>query len=211
MRISNCKQCGQEIKNTHRYGRTKHWCSRGCFNASRRKPPGPRAPHPRKGNGRWYAWIVAHKDYADNDCLIYPGFRDPVDGRGRLGYNGIIHQAHRLMCELVHGPGPDGYHARHLCGMGHTGCVSPRHLAWGSPSENNKDRRKHGTHRTNKHGSRTPLTPEQIRIIRASKGKVSQRELAKRFGVSEPNIRRWQTTTHEPAPPGRKRQLGMCG
>jgi hypothetical protein len=41
---------------------------------------------------------------------------------------------HRLVCEEIHGPAPDGAQGSHLC---HTpACVNPAHLIWESPKEN---------------------------------------------------------------------------
>ena len=156
-----------------------------------------------KGNGTGYKWLVDHVNYSSDDCLVWPLFRDPFVGRGRLGHNGKRLWAHRLMCELVNGSAPDDRpQVAHSCGNGHLGCVNPKHLSWSSQSENHKDRRRHGTAKTNPYGSRTPLTPEQVEQIRDLKGKQPQLLTARQFGISHASVRRWQKTTHRPAPPG---------
>lgn len=156
-----------------------------------------------KGRGKAFKWIEAHLSYAGDDCLPWPFSKDGYVGRGRLGYNGRMYWAHRLMCQLAHGQATDDKpQVRHSCGNGHKGCCNPRHLSWASQSENHLDRRKHGTAVTTRYGSRSPLTPEQIREIRAAKGREPQLVTANRFGISHANVRRWQSTTHEPAAPG---------
>lgn len=139
--------------------------------------------------------MVGHEG---TECVIWPYCRI-ANGYGMLGYMGEMRYPHRMVCELVHGPSPVGKNeCRHLCGNGHLGCVNPKHLAWGSKSENGSDRRRHGTWATSKYGPRSPLTREQIMQVRALKGKQTQATTAKQFGISEPSVRRWQKTTTEP-------------
>lgn len=176
---------------------------------------------PNYGKGKAALWLLGHVKYRGDNCLRWPFAVDTTLGRGRLGFRGRNYWAHRLMCELAHGPAPLGRpQVGHSCGKGHERCVNPRHLSWCNQSENHLERRKHGTAATNKYGSRTRLTPEQIADIRASKGRETQLATAKRFGISHANVRHWQKTTHQPKPPGtsqatinrrKKRQLAMCG
>lgn len=145
-------------------------------------------------------WVLDHVTYDKDYCLIWPFSK--VGGYGNLGYDGKMLYAHRVMCELVHGPAPEGKpHAAHSCGNGHKGCVNPQHLSWKSVSENQKDRRQHGTH-LGAVGSRTDLTENQVAQIRALRGVKSQAEVAKLFGVKRGCIQYWQRTNHAPAPPG---------
>ncbi len=163
-------------------------------------------------------WLRDHMNHDDPRCLRWPfGYDDGV-GRGRMLYEGKSSWAHRVMCTLVNGPAPeDKPQSAHSCGNGHMGCVHPKHLSWATQSENHKDRRKHGTAATNKYGSRTRLTLEQIAQIRALKGRQPQMQTAREFGISHACVRRWQATTHEPAKPGtsyealRRRQKRMIG
>jgi hypothetical protein len=130
-------------------------------------------------------WLKAHLDYDGAECLIWPKCR--ADGYGRVGVGkGKLGWAHRVMCELVHGPAPEGYEAAHSCGRGKFGCVHPKHVSWKTPSQNQYERRQHGTHGKRK-GVRYHLTPEQVSEIRALRGFVPQRLLGKIFDVA------WQT------------------
>lgn len=46
------------------------------------------------------------------------------------------YNAARVMCELIHGPAPEGHEASHLCGGDNWLCVSPDHLIWETHKEN---------------------------------------------------------------------------
>jgi hypothetical protein len=92
-----------------------------------------------------YEWLKSHVNYNDSKCLIYP-YSKNWDGYGRTYHNGKYLNSHRVMCTLAHGQPPsDKHHAAHKCGV--TSCVNPSHLYWATPSENQKDNVKAGTHR----------------------------------------------------------------
>jgi len=135
--------------------------------------------------GEAIGWLLAHVGYDGPERLPWPFFVD-TSGYGRVKYDGRMRWAHSAMCELVNGPCPPGHESAHNCGHGKFGCVHPKHLEWKTPSENQYDRRRHGTHGKRK-GVRYHLTPAQVAEIRSLRGKVPQRELAKRYDVS------WQT------------------
>ncbi len=59
--------------------------------------------NPRRGEGAAAKFLHDNVLYAGDACLIWPFSRMPT-GYGSLGYLGKLHYAHRLMCELVHGP-----------------------------------------------------------------------------------------------------------
>ena len=138
-----------------------------------------------KGNGAAIRWLIEHKDYAGDDCLIWPFSRS--SGYGHFGLNGGRHWAHRYMCELVKGPPPSPVHeAGYSCGRGLDSCVNPRHLDWKTPSENQLDRARHGT--KNVWGGKGKLSFQKAAEIRALRGKKSQPEIAKMFGVTRTTI-----------------------
>jgi hypothetical protein len=142
-----------------------------------------------KGEGKCYQWLQDHLEYDGDYCLIWPFYRNP-NGYGMLGHNGEHYWAHRLMCELVHGPAPTPDHeAAHACGNGAIGCAHPKHLSWKTRSENLLDCREHGTHARNIHGNHGRLTYEQVQQIRDLKGKKTQAEIAAIFGIHEPSVR----------------------
>lgn len=95
---------------------------------------------------RFFFDVVAN--YTGDECLTWPFHTD------RKGYAGHIYmdakkvRSYRMSCEIENGPAPSPEHdAAHLCGRGHEGCVSRKHLAWKSRVENAADRVLHGTHK----------------------------------------------------------------
>lgn len=150
-----------------------------------------------KGRGRSYQWLVEHKSHDGDECLIWPFARDGTK-RGKLGHNGVMHYAHRIMCELVNGPCPPGMECAHSCGNGHLACVNPKHLRWATRSENQRERRKHGTHVSTRYGGRSPLSPDDILYMRATIGKETNEETAKRFGCHAETVRFWRSTDRMP-------------
>jgi hypothetical protein len=142
------------------------------------------------GRGKAYAWLAEHVSHCGDECLIW-AFNRRANGYGALGYKGKIYYAHRMMCELANGPPPTPDHeASHSCGRGHEGCVHPKHLSWKTASENHLDRRRHGTHVTNRTGSAPRITKEQKREIQALEGKMTQVDIGAIYGVPFQTISR---------------------
>jgi len=144
-----------------------------------------------RGKSKVRDWLEANVSYDGEGCLVFPFGRDPRGyGQVMAPKGGKILRAHRYMCELVNGPPPmPEYHAAHSCGNGHLGCVHPKHLSWETGSQNQKDRAVHGTERNGGYGSGGKLTWDEKEEIRRLRGAVTQRELAKRFGVADSTIR----------------------
>lgn len=129
-------------------------------------------------------WLVAHKDYDGEGCLTWPFGCDP-DGYGQVKAFDRVRKAHRVMCEIVNGPGGK-LQASHTCGNGAGGCVHPKHLVWKTNGQNQLDRAKHGTKNTwSRHGK---ITPQQRSEIVALKGKMKQADIAKKFGISRSRV-----------------------
>lgn len=138
-------------------------------------------------------WLVEHVGYDGQDCLIWPFGRD-THGYANVQYDGKVRRGHRVMCQLANGDPPTPKHqAAHNCGNGHLACVHPRHVEWKTGSENQFDRRRHGTHGNGGVGRRGKLNPDKVRAIRAARGKVTQRELAAQYGISDATVRGVQT------------------
>lgn len=133
------------------------------------------------GNGKGIQFLRESLNYPGDECLIWPF--STTNGYGCFGYHGKLHYAHRFMCELVHGPCPSDDHiAGHDCGNGDKGCVHPKHVKWKTYGENQLDRTAHGTR--NVDGPRGKLTPAKAAEIRMQRGKVRQKDLAAKYGVT---------------------------
>jgi hypothetical protein len=144
------------------------------------------------GKGKCIRWIREHQNYAGDDCLIWP--YNKCFGYGIFGYNGQKGiYVHRFMCELANGPPPTPKHqAAHTCGKGHDGCANPRHLVWKTASENQLDRRRHGTHVLNPDGQKGRLTEQQRQEIREIGDRMKLFDIADRYGISTRHVRRIQ-------------------
>ena len=143
--------------------------------------------NPRAGNGKKINWIRRHLSYRDQECLIWPFLRNP-NGYAILRHETKTDWAHRFMCRMVHGEPPTDKHVvAHTCGRGNQGCVNPVHLTWKTRSENNLDQRAHGTARNPWWGKNGKVTADQVREIRALKGKMTATEIAKLYPVITAN------------------------
>lgn len=96
-------------------------------------------------------WGEAREFVADaiksrtDDCINFPYCRS-ADGYGRLRIGGKTIGAHCYVAERVHGSKPTSKHETcHSCGNGHLACINPRHLYWGTRTDNVQDAKAHGT------------------------------------------------------------------
>lgn len=138
---------------------------------------------------RWIDRVALSFD--GEDCLIWPFGKSP-NGYATVHIGGQITYAHRRICEIVHGAPPTQNHeAAHdnngsICVS--RACVNPRHLRWATAAENQKDRVFHGTDLRGEDCPYAKLTTEQVNEIRTLAGKIPQRSLAERMGVSQSTI-----------------------
>lgn len=138
-----------------------------------------------KGKSQGAEWLKAHAQYDGEQCLIWPF--SLTRGYGIFVLLQKKHHAHRYMCELVNGSAPTPeHHAAHSCGKGAFGCVHPKHVSWKTPSENQMDKHEHGT--VWRQTARSKLSPHQVLEIRSLKGKMTQDEIARLYGVGRQNI-----------------------
>lgn len=141
-----------------------------------------------RGKGAGISFLRAHLSHMGGDCLIWPLSCDN-HGYAVCGLNGKRHKAHRLMCEMAHGPAPSPkHHAAHSCGRGQQGCVNPQHVRWATPKENMEDSVRLGAVR--KRGTRPfhKLTEEQVAEILKMKGLASYNTIGAMFGVKGKQI-----------------------
>ena len=162
---------------------SRGWCSTHFARWKRHGDPEKRAL---VEYGKPLQWLRLQSDYASDDCLIWP-FGGNGNGYGQVRFNGKKGYPHRIMCELTHGKAPSVSHqAAHSCG--NRACVNPRHLRWADQSGNEGDKLAHGTHNRGEQHPLSKLTEADVRQIRALKGKMTQREIAKLFGVGSAHV-----------------------
>ena len=125
--------------------------------------------------------------YVRDDCLIWP-YAKNANGYAQIKIKGKNFRVSRLICEKVNGPSPtDKHDAAHSCGNGHLSCINPKHLRWATRKENMRDCIKHGTTNKGTRNGKAKLSVDDIIKIRESIS-ISQRTLAKQFGVSQTQI-----------------------
>jgi len=126
--------------------------------------------------------------HTGDECLTWP-FSKVGAGYGRLWVDGKHVIASRYICELTHGAPPTPEHqSAHSCGKGNEGCISPTHLSWKTPADNESDKLIHGTHSRGERCGTAKLTEPQAREILALKGVEPQIKLAERFRVSRSTV-----------------------
>jgi hypothetical protein len=108
-----------------------------------------------------------------------------------------VRRVHLLVADAYLGPAK-GRIVRHRNGD----LQDPRltNLKYGTQKENSADRYLHGTHGMGDNNSQAILTPREARAIMKLKGKISQAEIAKRFGISRQavsDIHTGKTWVHE--------------
>lgn len=126
------------------------------------------------------AWIMEHASFDGDECLPWP-FARGSDGRGGLYYQGQMSKPANVMCEIAHGPRPDGGVCAHSCGQGNIGCCNPRHLRWTDQAGNEADKLLHGTSNRGERNGMRKLRESDVIEIYAATG--SEREIGLRYGV----------------------------
>lgn len=133
-------------------------------------------------------WLHENASYEGTDCLYWPFSKDN-NGYGRIDHNGVGTRAHRVMCQIVHGENPEHKPmALHHCGRGGKGCVNPKHLYWGTSSDNAADALRHGTFVVGEAHHHHKLTSRDVAEIRRLSEKMLQADLAEIYGVTQSAI-----------------------
>jgi hypothetical protein len=116
-------------------------------------------------------------------------------GYGRIYIDGQFVYTHRYAYFLAHGEYPPEF-ACHTCD--NPGCVNPDHIFAGSHQDNVDDREHKGRGNQNRgeQSARSKVTAEDVRFMRDMKGIISQRQLAKRFGISRITVGHIQNRRH---------------
>lgn len=112
------------------------------------------------------------------------------DGRLHVGVNGQTTHVSTIVCEAWHGRRPEGLECAH--GDGNPLNNSPQNLRWATHTENESDKRKHGTLLLGERHHQAKLTEDNVREIQATyaTGTVSSHELGRQYGVAASTILR---------------------
>ena len=179
MKICSVKGCGKRHK-------ARGFCARHYFRWGKHGDPSVGAQKTERGAAR--LWLLAHVDYADDACLIWP-FTTTTKGYPSMKWDGRTAGAHRVMCELAHGPAPTPEHeVAHFCGNGKIGCINQKHLRWATTSDNHAEKENHGTLLYGSKLKHSKLTEDDIVKIRALFSTRTDIQIASQFGVSDSAI-----------------------
>lgn len=142
-------------------------------------------------NANWQA-------VTETGCWIWTGgFGRKNYGRFRVGGKKVV-SSHRFSYALHKGPIPDGLCVCHKCDTPQ--CVNPDHLFVATNEENTADRVRKGRTVSGRSGAKNPpkharhhqakLSQSDVDEIRrlASEGRMTQREIAALFGISQANV-----------------------
>ena len=125
----------------------------------------------------------------ENNCWSWLGSRVSL-GYGHKKWNGHIELTHRISWIIAYGSIPDELLVLHSCD--NPSCVRPDHLFLGTNQDNIDDKVAKGRQAHNKgetHGN-ARLTDLQVAVFRQryAMGGISQRKLAKEYGIHQPQI-----------------------
>jgi hypothetical protein len=120
-------------------------------------------------------------------CWLWSASVFPA-GYGQLGLRGVERAAHRASFIAHKGPIPTGAVICHTCDT--RCCVNPAHLFAGTHADNMRDAAAKGRAAKGMRNGSAKLDGQQRAAIRALSGRVSQSELARRFGVSQQLVSR---------------------
>lgn len=123
-----------------------------------------------------------------DECWPWRGSLN-VDGYGSFKINGTKHNAHRAAYFFAHGEMPDRkFDVCHSCD--NPSCVNINHLFLGTRLDNVGDMDRKGRRASTKGElhARVKLTESDVLLIRSLRGKVGQRQLARRYGVTKTAI-----------------------
>lgn len=132
-------------------------------------------------------WVQRVVSITSADCTTWP-FSRYKNGYGQVWFRGRLTPAHRAVCILAHGEPPTSQHqAAHSCGT--RDCCNPLHIRWATQSENELDKRNHGTAQIGERNGAAKLREPQVSAIKAflSQG-ASSTHLGRLYGVDRKTI-----------------------
>lgn len=114
-------------------------------------------------------------------------------GYGELRFDGVKTRAHRVAYALANGGIPAGLHVCHRCD--NRICCNPAHLFAGTLQDNVSDMVRKGRQasgpacgNSGSRNGRAKLSECEALQIRAMAARVSHKEIARRYGLSQPTV-----------------------
>jgi hypothetical protein len=108
---------------------------------------------------------------AEGNCLVFTGARG-ASGYGIIRAGRELRYAHRVICEVHHGPADPNEEVLHSCD--NRPCCKPEHLRWGSRAQNMREAyerdRNRVVHHVGEQHARHKLTEPQVREMRERRG-----------------------------------------
>lgn len=152
-------------------------------------------------------WLKVRKT---ETCWLW---QDKCSPYGKFGVGtGPKYRAHRLAYALAYGVFDWALLVCHTCDT--PACVNPAHLFLGASIDNNQDAQRKGRHAHGARHGRALLSAGDVRAIRRDLARgATEREVARRYGVSIPAIGRikrglnWRSLGSDPAQERRIRDV----
>jgi hypothetical protein len=123
-------------------------------------------------------------------CFIITSHKTYGFGYSTIRRNHQVKSIHRLIYEECFGEIPKGLVIRHKCDV--PACINPEHLEIGTRADNVRDmfERNRAPERIGSKNFNSKLTENDVIEIKKllSKGELSQKEIAKKFGVAPGHI-----------------------
>lgn len=103
----------------------------------------------------------------------------------RMGGKGYTRTVHRLMLEAFVGPRPDKHECRHADNDRTNNAIG--NLSWGTKSQNQSDRVRHGTDQVGERNPSAKLTATKVRRMRRERQKtgISYARLGHKNGITK--------------------------
>jgi hypothetical protein len=132
-----------------------------------------------------FGTVISAKRLVHREMKLYQNTK----GYMTVKLNGKNFQVHGLVAEAFIGQRDEGLEVRHMDGVPSNNHLD--NLKYGTRSENQLDRRTHGTDARGEKHWKAVLTSDMVCKIRQEYAAgVTQRELAERHSVGQPNISR---------------------